>query len=227
MTHPRFITFEGGEGSGKSTQVRLLADRLRALGNEAVLTREPGGSPLAEKIRDLILADKPTDPAAEFLLFAAARADHIHGVIAPALHRGALVICDRYIHSTRVYQGHLGHVPRDLILTVEQATVAPFIPALTVLLDVPAEVGLSRAAHRGDLNRFDRKDIDWHRRLRQAFLDEAASATPHACLVIDGNRPTELVAADIWAAVEAHLGLSSTSAMPAAVPSPHPAKQPR
>lgn len=222
MTHQRFITFEGGEGSGKSTQARLLAERLRALGREVVLTREPGGSLLAEKIRDLILADKPGEPMAEFLLFAAARADHIHEVIAPSLKRGAFVICDRFIHSTRVYQGRLGHVSRDLILALEQATVVPFTPALTVLLDVPAEVGLARAATRGDLNRFDRKDVDWHRRLRQAFLDEVAAESPLSCMVIDGNRQPELIASDIWAAVEGHLALSSNHA---AMPSPRPAKQ--
>ena len=201
MAQKRFITFEGGEGSGKSTQARLLAERLRGLGHQVVVTREPGGSPVAEKIRDLILADKPVAPIAEFLMFAAARAEHIAVTIKPALDRGAFVICDRYIHSTRVYQGALGLVDDGLIEAVERATVAPFFPAVTLVLDVPAEVGMARASARGALNRYDQHDIKWHRDLRQAFLNEAAHGEPRRCTVIDGTGTEAVIAAAIWAVV--------------------------
>lgn len=196
----KFITFEGGEGSGKSTQARLLAERLRVLGHEIVLTREPGGSPLAEKIRALILQQKPESSDAEFLLFAAARAEHIATTIEPALTRGAFVICDRYVHSTRVYQGTLGGIDVRLIQEVERATVAPFFPTLTVLLDVPAEIGVERVKKRGETNHYDWKDLGWHSDLRQAFLKEAA-ADPGRCSVIDADRGEAAIAADIWAKV--------------------------
>ena len=203
----KFITFEGGEGAGKSTQARLLADRLRALGHEVVVTREPGGSPLAEKIRDLILAAKPEEPQTEFLLFAAARAEHLTVTIKPALERGAFVICDRFIHSTRVYQGALGFIDDNFIAAVEQATVAPYFPTVTLLLDLPAEVGVARAAARGALNRYDQHDITWHRGLRQAFLDEAANGE---CRVIDANRAEPAVAADIWSIVATTFALEAS-----------------
>ena len=204
MSERKFITFEGGEGSGKSTQARLLAERLRVLGHEVVLTREPGGSRLAEKVREVLLGGKPESGDAEFLLFAAARAEHLHVTIVPALDRGAFVICDRYIHSTRVYQGALGSVSPALIAAVEKYTVAPFYPALTLLLDVPAETGVERAKKRGELNHFDWKDLIWHQSLRQAFLTEIAADAEH-CKVIDGNRDAETVAADVWRVVEARL----------------------
>jgi dTMP kinase len=196
------ITFEGGEGSGKSTQARLLAERLRATGLEAVVTREPGGSPVAESIRTLILANKPAAPVAEFLLFAAARVEHIHETIAPALARGAYVICDRYIDSTRVYQGALGQVDPELIRALEDATIAPYLPALTVILDLPPEIGLERAQLRGDLNRFDRQALDWHTRLRAAFQALAAQE-PHRCTIIDAIGAPQAVSAQVWALVEA------------------------
>ncbi len=205
MITARFITFEGGEGSGKSTQVLLLAERLRGLGHEVVVTREPGGTPLAEAIRALILASKPESAVAEFLLFAAARAEHIADVIGPAVMRGAYVICDRYIHSTRVYQGHLGHVDLVLIEDIEKATVSPFYPGLTVVLDVPVAVGMARANVRGERNRYDGKDVSWHHALRQAFLDEAASTEPTPCVVIDGDREAARVAEDVWRAVQSRL----------------------
>ena len=197
----KFITFEGGEGSGKSTQARLLAERLRAAGQSVVLTREPGGSKLGEKIRSLILEHRPESSNAEFLLFAAARAEHIAETIEPALARGAFVICDRFIHSTRVYQGALGIVDLGLIEEVERQTVAPYYPAMTFILDVPAEVGVARAAARGALNRYDQKDAGWHHQLRQAFLNEAVSGEPRRCKVIDANRDEAAIAADIWTAV--------------------------
>ena len=209
MSALKFITFEGGEGSGKSTQARLLAGRLRALGLDVVLTREPGGSPLAEKVREVLLGGKPESSDAAFLLFAAARAEHLYVTIVPALDRGAFVICDRYIHSTRVYQGALGSVSPMLIAAVEKHTVAPFYPTLTLLLDVPAETGVERTKKRGELNHFDWKDLAWHHSLRQAFLTEIA-ADPEHCKVIDGFRDPEAVALDVWRVVEARLLAKAT-----------------
>ena len=200
----RFITFEGGEGSGKSTQARLLAEKLRSTGREVVLTREPGGSPVAEKVRELILEEKPRSAVAELLLFAAARAEHIETTIGPALTRGAIVICDRFIDSTRVYQGDLGHLDKALIETIEKATVAPFFPALTFILDVPAEASMARAANRGELNHYDRKDLSWHKALRLAFQN-AALAEPTRCILIDGAGDQQTIAAAIWRAVAARL----------------------
>ena len=208
MAANRFITFEGGEGSGKSTQARLLADKLRGRGHEVVLTREPGGSPLAEKIRELLLHSKPASAVAEFLLFAAARAEHIEVTIKPALERGAFVICDRFIDSTRVYQGHLGHVDLALIEAIETATVAPFISTLTFVLDVPAETGLARASARGELNHYDRKELSWHTSLRKAFQN-AAHAEPARCVLIDGSRDAVTIAAGIWHIASARLNLGT------------------
>lgn len=205
----KFITFEGGEGTGKSTQARLLAERLRAAGEDVVLTREPGGAPLAEEIRALILKQKPSAPDAEFLLFAAARAEHIAVTIKPALDRGAFVICDRYVHSTRVYQGALGHVDPELIATLEELTVSPILPAITFVLDLAPGAGLARAARRGGLNRYDRNELAWHERLREAFLHEATVGDPGRCRIIDGARAPDLVAAEIWSHVAAAFGLKA------------------
>lgn len=200
----RFITFEGGEGAGKSTQVRLLAERLRALGHEVVVTREPGGTPLAEKIRDLILADRPKAPEAEFLLFSAARAEHLAAVIRPALRQGAVVLCDRFIDSTRVYQGDVFGVDRDLIANVERATVVPDMPDLTIMLDVEPSVGLMRAAERGALSRYDQARMETHEALRRGFL-RIAREEPERCVVIDGGRGENAVADDVWQAVSERL----------------------
>jgi dTMP kinase len=200
------ITFEGGEGAGKSTQARLLAERLRGLGHDVVVTREPGGSPVAEQIRALILETKPESPVAEALLFAAARAEHLAATIKPAMARGAVVICDRYIDSTRVYQGVLGRVDPALIAMIERATVAPYYPSLTLILDLPPEAGLSRAVDRGPLNRFDAQQLVWHQSLRAAFKAQA-SAEPDRCVLIDGNRDAQSVAKSIWDQVCRHLAL--------------------
>lgn len=197
MASLRFITFEGGEGSGKSTQARRLAERLRGLGHEVVLTREPGGAPLAEAIRGIVLAEDPVSAVAECLLFAAARAEHVAVTIAPALARGAFVVCDRFIDSTRVYQGTLGGIDAALIATLEAATVAPNLPALTLILDVSPEDGLARAAARGMTNRFEAHDLDWHRRLQQGFLG-IAQAEPARCRVIPGGADSDTVAESIW-----------------------------
>jgi dTMP kinase len=203
MTRGRFITFEGGEGSGKSTQVGLLAERLRGAGLETVVTREPGGTPLGEAIRGLVLDNAP-EPVTELLLFAAARAEHVAKVIRPALDHGTWVVCDRFIDSTRVYQGLLGGAPRDLIDAIETRSVAPTYPDLTIVLDLPPETGLERAANRGELSRFDAESADYHRRLQEGFRT-VARAEPDRCLVIDADRTPEAIAADVWSIVEARL----------------------
>src|SRR5512141_1605544 len=169
----RFITFEGGEGSGKSTHAKRLAEKLRSLGLEVVLTREPGGSPGAEIIRHILLSGltKPLGPETEAILFAAARDDHVRATIRPALAAGKWVICDRFIDSTRVYQGVLGKVDAKLIRGLERVTVGAVMPDLTFLLDVPANVGLARAKTRrgaGSADRFEAESVEYHEALREA-----------------------------------------------------------
>ncbi len=198
----RFITLEGGEGSGKSTQARRLAEHLRTLGLDAVLTREPGGAPLAEAIRGLVLAHYPASNVAECLLFAAARAEHVAVTIAPALARGAFVVCDRFTDSTRVYQGTLGGIDARLIATLEAATIEPHRPALTLILDLDPAAGLARAAARGATNRFEGHDLAWHRKLREGFL-AIAQAEPERCRIIDASADPDAVAAQVWQAVTA------------------------
>lgn len=198
-----FITFEGGEGSGKSTQVALLAERLRVRGIEVVTTREPGGSPGAEAMRILLLNGvvKPLGPTAETMIFAAARDDHVQTVIEPALARGAWVICDRFIDSTRVYQGALGKVDTRIIRALERATVGAAMPNLTFVLDVPVEVGFARVRDRGEAaDRFESEKIEFHVQLREAFL-ELARNEPNRCVVIDASRSPDTVATRIWLAV--------------------------
>ncbi len=201
----RFITFEGGEGTGKSTQAALLAQRLRALGIAVTLTREPGGSPGAEIIRHVILsgAAKPLGPDAEAILFAAARDDHIRQTIMPALERGRWVVSDRFTDSTRVYQGALGNVDQKLIRGLERVTVGDLKPDITFILDVPTEVGLARAKGRrgeGVADRFERESPDFHEKLREAFRLLAMSE-PDRCVLIDADATTTSIAERIWKVV--------------------------
>ena len=205
----RFITLEGGEGAGKSTQAERLAARLRALAISVVLTREPGGSAGADIMRHVLLsgAAKPLGPEAETLLFAAARDDHVRTTIAPALADSRWVICDRFIDSTRVYQGALGNVDPKLIRALERLTVAETMPDLTVVLDLPPETGLARAARRrgrAPADRFETETIEFHARLRAAYR-EIAAAEPQRCALVDADRPADDVADDIWAIVNARL----------------------
>jgi dTMP kinase len=205
----RFITFEGGEGSGKSTHARLLADHLNSVGIEAVLTREPGGSPGAEIIRHILLSGvaKPLGAETEAILFAAARDDHVRATIRPALEAGKWVICDRFIDSTRVYQGVLGKVDAKLIRSLERVTVGAAMPNLTFILDVPATVGLARAKRRrgtGTTDRFESESIEFHEELRRAYLALAESERKR-CIVIDGRAPRDVVSERIWTTVEQHL----------------------
>lgn len=199
----KFITFEGGEGAGKSTQVALLAERLRGAGVETVVTREPGGTPLGEAIRGLVL-DAAPEPVTELLLFAAARAEHVAKVIRPALAHGTWVVSDRFADSSRVYQGTLGGVPPALIGAVEAGSVAPTFPDLTVILDIPAGEGQKRTEQRGVLSRFDAADADYHERLRRAFRD-IAHAEPARCVLLDGTLKPDAIADQVWAAVETRL----------------------
>lgn len=204
-----FITFEGGEGGGKSTQVKRLLEHLQALDLGAIGTREPGGSPKAEEIRQVILsgAAAPLGPAAEALLFSAARIDHLDQTIRPALARGDVVVCDRFIDSTRAYQGALGNLDRRFIDGLERITVGDTRPDLTIILDVPAKVGLARAAARradAAVDRFEAENEAFHVALRQSFLDIAA-AEPKRCYVIDSTRPREEVEAIIWDLVKPRL----------------------
>ena len=205
----KFITFEGGEGTGKSTQTAMLALRLESLGLRVRLTREPGGSPGAEIIRHVLLsgAAKPFGPEAEAMLFAAARDDHIRCTILPALEAGQWVICDRFADSTRVYQGALGDVDQRLIKALERVSLGDLYPDLTLVLDVPVALGLKRATRRrGSANpdRFEAETIDFHEKLRQAYLALAASE-PDRCVIIDASAPKEKVARQVWKAVNSRL----------------------
>jgi dTMP kinase len=204
-----FITFEGGEGSGKSTHARTLAQRLKSAGIEVVLTREPGGSTGAEIIRHILLSGiaKPLGAETEAILFAAARDDHVRTTILPALDAGHWVICDRFIDSTRVYQGTLGNVDQRLIRSLERVTVGSAFPELTFIMDVPAQIGMARAkSRRGQdaADRFEAESTEFHERLRQAYTALAAEE-PERCVVIDGRAPREVVAEDIWSTVRERL----------------------
>jgi dTMP kinase len=206
----RFITLEGGEGAGKSVQATRLKRRLAELGLAVVATREPGGSPGAEALREAILSGFAADfsPAGQAFLFAAARTDHLERTILPALGRGAWVVCDRFADSTRAYQGAAGNLPEAFIASLERLTIGADRPDLTLVLDIPAGIGLARAAQRrpgGEpADRFERQGLAFHETLRQAFLAIAA-AEPWRCVVVDAERSEDEVAAAIWAAVEARL----------------------
>jgi dTMP kinase len=205
----RFITFEGGEGSGKSTQIRILADRLEAAKLRAIVTREPGGSPGAEIIRHLVLSGmgKLLGPEAETLLFAAARDDHVQTVIKPALDQGNWVLCDRFSDSTRAYQGKLGQVDPKILNALERVTIGDLKPDLTIILDIPVEVGMSRAAARrgvGAPDRFEAEDIGFHQKLRDAYRQIAADE-PQRCALIDANADANTVAARVWTALRQRL----------------------
>jgi dTMP kinase len=205
----RFITLEGGEGAGKSTQAERLAARLRTHAISVAVTREPGGSPGADIMRHVLLsgAAKPLGPVAEALLFAAARDDHVRTTIAPALAEGRWVICDRFIDSTRVYQGVLGRVDPKLIRSLERLIVSDTMPDLTLILDLPANIGLARAAKRragAAPDRFETEKLDFHTKLRQAYRTVAA-AEKDRCVLIDATRSVDRVADDIWAVVNARL----------------------
>jgi len=206
----RFITFEGGEGVGKSTQLKRLAAALARRGVDVIVTREPGGSPRAEALRDVLLSGgaKRFGPLAETVLVAAARADHVERTIRPALDRGVWALCDRFIDSTRAYQGVLGGVQADLIRAFETVAAGQTTPDLTLILDAPAAIGLERAKLRAGAlatpDRFEAEDGSFHERLRRAFV-EIARVEPERCLLIDASGDADMVERRVWEAVERRL----------------------
>jgi dTMP kinase len=207
----RFITFEGGEGSGKSTQVRLLAERLRQAGYDVVATREPGGSVMGERIRGLLLdPDADLDPVTQALLFSAARRDHVVRLIEPALERGAIVLCDRFADSTRAYQQAAGAVDSAFVEAITAAAIGATSPDLTLILDIDPREGLSRArARRGGAAKadaFEASDLGFHARVREGYLSIAQSE-PNRCGVIGAGRAPTIVAQDIATVVASRLGL--------------------
>jgi dTMP kinase len=215
----RFVTFEGGEGSGKSTQIKRLAERLNEAKLRTIVTREPGGSPGAEIIRHLVLSGmgKLLGPDAETLLFAAARDDHVHTVIQPALNQGTWVLCDRFSDSTRAYQGRLGNVAPGVLNAMQRVTIGDLKPDLTIILDVPVEVGLKRAAARrgaGAPDRFEAEDIKFHQELRDAYRQIAAE-DPDRCVLIDATPDPDVVAAQVWTVLRDHLFAMASTASPA------------
>ena len=215
----RFITLEGGEGAGKSTQAARLVEALAARGIRAIATREPGGSPRAEEIRAVILSGSASrlGPLAEALLFSAARADHLAATIRPALARGDWVVCDRFADSTRAYQGAAGGLDAGVINALERIVVGDTTPDLTIVLDIPAAAGLRRAAARrgaGEAaDRFEGETIAFHEALRRGFLEIAARA-PERCAVLDASADAETVARHVLAVVEGRLLTQSKAASP-------------
>lgn len=208
----KFITFEGGEGTGKTTQIQLLAEGLRAQGHDVVTTREPGGAPGADSIRSLLVsgATDKWDPLSECLLLYAARREHLNKTIWPALRQGVWVLCDRFSDSTMAYQGYGHHVPKEFIQSLYDSVVGAFAPDLTLILDLDVGIGLDRAnarntesANRED--RFERLDRSFHERLREGFLD-IARQNPGRCAVIPADNTPDVVGAAIWKTVESRLG---------------------
>jgi dTMP kinase len=208
-TPARFITLEGGEGAGKSTQARRLADTLCARGIDSIVTREPGGSPGAEDIRKLLVEGEPGrwDGAVEAMLMFAARADHLAHTIRPALVRGQWVICDRFSDSTYAYQGVGRGVPLQRLREIQNVAIGDFSPDLTLILDLPVEAGMKRIGARTHAeNRFEKFDQEFHERLRQ-FFRELAAREPERCVLIDASAPPERVSDAIWRAVADRLGI--------------------
>jgi dTMP kinase len=204
-----FIVFEGPEGAGKSTQIRRLAALLEAQGREVVVTREPGGTPVGDAIRGVLLGagDYAMLPQTEAFLLSASRAQHVHDVIQPAIERGAIVLCDRFADSSLAYQGGGHGMDRAALRCLERIAVGDTEPDLRLLLDLPVEVGLARR-HRdaGSVNRIDRASVTFHERVRRAYR-ELAEARPAAWAVIDAAQAPDDVLADICRAIRATLAI--------------------
>ena len=203
----KFITIEGGEGAGKSTMVERITDWLQSLGHEVISTREPGGTVLAEKIRAILLDDEHMElcSQAELLLLFASRAQHLDELIRPALKRGATVLCDRFTDASWAYQGGGRQMSTDLIARLEQMVHGDLQPDLTLLLDLPVELGLDRAARRSEADRFEQESRRFFERVRQAYLDRAASQSDRFA-VIDASGDVDQVWSQIKAVLETRLG---------------------
>ena len=204
-----FITFEGGEGCGKSTQIAALKARLEAMGKTVVQTREPGGTALGESVRNLLQYDdagQGMSPEAELLLFAASRAQHVRELIAPAIAEGQIVLCDRFLDSTTVYQGVARAIDSKKVDTINQFAIGDTNPDLTILIDLPPEIGLARVHARSDgkLDRMEKEAIEFFQAVRQGYLDLAKSE-PKRFLVLDGSQSVEELETQIWQKVEATL----------------------
>ena len=202
-----FITFEGGEGCGKSTQIAALKARLEAIGKTVVQTREPGGTALGESVRNLLQYDdagQGMSPEAELLLFAASRAQHVRELIVPAIAEGQIVLCDRFLDSTTVYQGVARAIDSKKVDTVNQFAIGDTMPDLTILIDLPPEIGLARVHARSDgkLDRMENEAIEFFQAVRQGYLDLAKSE-PKRFLVLDGSQSVEELETQIWQKVEA------------------------
>jgi dTMP kinase len=206
MKRALFITFEGGEGTGKSTQTALLAARLMELGNQVVVTREPGGSPDADAIRQLLVTGEPNrwSSTSEILLNYAARESHLRETIKPALAGGAIVICDRFADSTRAYQGYAVNGDSSFIEQLDLKIVGETQPDLTLIFDLKPDAGLERARLRGGDDRYERKGLEFHTRLRKGYL-EIAERFAHRCRIVDAAQSVDEVSASIWQIVSARL----------------------
>jgi dTMP kinase len=219
-----FITFEGGEGAGKSTQIERLARKMRAKKYDVVVTREPGGSPGAEAVRHVLLsgAAEPFGPKMEALLFAAARSDHVEQVIRPAVERGSIVLCDRFMDSSRVYQGVTGNIDPAFMDALEKVAVNGMVPDMTLIFDIDPTEGLRRATVRrgteAAADRFEKETLAIHQRRRDAFLAIAA-AEPERCIVIDASADPDavenVVTAAVFAALETRTPSNHKQATPA------------
>jgi dTMP kinase len=207
-----FITLEGPDGSGKTRQASLLAERLRTLGHDVLLTREPGGTEIGEQIRHVLMSLDNTlmDPRTEFLLFSASRAQHVSERIRPHLESGGIVICDRYFDASLAYQGYGHQLNLDSLRTITSFATQGLTPDLTLLLDLPVERGLQRREQGGNWNRLDAYDLEFHRRVRQGYL-ALAKSQPERWIVIDGLQDVEQVHAEIQQAVETKLAQSTSA----------------
>lgn len=207
----RFITLEGGEGTGKSTLQRALADRLESLGHDVITTREPGGTPLAEAVRKLALhppAGASWSPMSEALLMNAARSDHLEKLIRPALAAGKWVICDRFADSTRVYQSVKGGVSPSVLKSMEETVLGTTVPGLTLVLDAPLETTLSRRTSRNQPDdAFEKRAADFHHAVRQGFIS-LSQVEPGRCRLIDASRSEADVLGAAWAALSETYSLS-------------------
>ena len=205
MTNKRgfFLTLEGAEGVGKSTNIEFITQHLEQRGIEYVLTREPGGTPLAEKIRELLLVvhEEPMSELTELLLVFAARAQHLDKIIEPALAAGKWVVCDRFTDATFAYQGAGRGLSMETIGELESMVQGELRPDLTLILDLDPEIGMQRASNRGELDRFEREQMSFFRHVRQGYLD-IAQAEPERCTVIDAAKSLEDVKLDLLAALE-------------------------